>query len=91
MENITLEKYRDLTRHLVCALRNYEMSSSLDDRSYAVSILSNVTLSARVINCKQANIFDIVAMNYALKKAQEILHDSPAPSLITDNPKFALH
>lgn len=91
MESISIEKYHELTEHLVCALRNYQMSSSLDDRSYALVILANVAHSALDISCNDATIQDTVAMNSALKKAQEIIMQYPIPTLVAHTQTSAHH
>lgn len=91
MESISIIKYRELTEHLVCALRNYEMSSTLDDRSYALVIISNVTRSILDIKCNGASVQDTVAMNSALKKAQETIRLCPIPTLVAHTQTGAHH
>lgn len=91
MESISLEKYRDLTAHLECAIRNYEMSNNINDRSYALSIISNLICSTSDINCNEASAQDLVALNFAVKKAQSILKQFPTPTLAIHKRTSACH
>lgn len=91
MESINIEKYRELTKYVLCALRNYEMCNDLNERIYALTILSKAAQSALDAFCTEANNHDLISMNKALQKVQEIIKQSPTPSFIMPSESRVLH
>lgn len=91
MERIDLEKYRELTKHIHCALRNYEMSHNFNDRCYALSLLSRVASSALDAHCIEADNQDVMSMTNLLDKVHEIIKLSAASSLFMQAKSRVLH
>jgi len=91
MESINLDKYRELTKYVLCALRNYEMCDDINERSYALTILSKAAQSALDSYCVEADNHDLLSMNSALKKVQDIIKDIPKPSFYIPTDSRVLH
>lgn len=91
MDGVNIDKYRELTKYILCALRNYEMCDDLNERSYALTILSKAAHSALDAYCSEASNYDLLSMNSALKKVQQIIKHSPKPSFFMQTDSRVLH